>query len=106
MGYKRISIIWLKIFCVPLFATLASIATYISLLKTIGVPNTQITMTDEHPVKKNSLEEEFSDASWCYGVPFDRGGLAYMECGWKKNGKEMFYGKDTLRELKEMASSS
>ena len=93
MRYRKISTIWLKIICVPFVATLASLATHFILLKTIGVPDTRITMTDERPVKKNSLEEEFSDASWCYALVFDSGKPAYV-CGCKKSGKEMFYERD------------
>ena len=93
MKYRRISTIWLKIFSVPLFATLTSVATYVALLKTIGVPDSIVTMTEEYPVKKNTLAGEFQCSSWCYRVPFDDGG-SYMKCGWNKNGKEMFYGRD------------
>jgi len=52
-----------------------------------------LTMTDEYHVQKEALSDELRDSSWCYRIPFDSG-PGYMECGFRRNGAELFYAKD------------
>jgi len=93
MSYIKVSAVWLKVFCVPFVATVLSGGTFLVLYKTVGVPNSTVTMTEQHPVEKSTLEDELKDSSWCYRIPSDNGG-DLLECGFRKDGKELFYGKD------------
>ena len=93
MSYIKVSAVWLKVFCAPFIATVLSGGTYLFLYKTVGVPNSNITMTDQYPVEKSTLEDELKDSKWCYRITFDNGGYV-QECGFKRNGKELFYEED------------
>ena len=85
MRYRRISTIWLKIFCVTLIAGFSSLGTGYILFKTIGLPNLAA-----HRINKNELKDGFQRSSWCFRVPerpLDTS--EYAECGIRDNGQEL-----------------
>ena len=86
MNYRRISIVWLKLFCVPLITACSSFGAVVILYKTIGLSYWPVT-----PVERNELKEVLKRSSWCFHNPkYSGNGLReYMECGMKDNGEEL-----------------
>ena len=85
MRYRRISTIWLKIFCVTLIAAFGSFGTGYILFKTIGLPNLAA-----HRIKKTELKDGLQRSSWCFRIPERPLDTAeYSECGISDNGQEL-----------------
>jgi len=94
MIYRKLSLAWLKVFCLSLLTTALSGVTSLVLYKTLGVPNSTVSMTGEYPIDKKDLDTNLKNSSWCYKIPGDNGPVLF-ECGFKKDGRELFYAKDT-----------
>lgn len=109
MKYRKLSILWLKVFCFLLLLAGATFGTAVLLYKTLGV--TYGMAMHALPVKKSELREELKHSSWCFYVPKGAAdGLGeFMECGIRENGQEFLvnplldasentYLKKTVRE--------
>ena len=84
MNYRKISIFWLKLFCVPFIAACSSFGTGYILFKTIGLPSLA------HQIKKSELKEGFQRSSWCFRFPEQANETReYAECGIRDNGQEL-----------------